>query len=150
MSRRAVVWILLSIAFCLSIGLIVASFTLHGSTTNVSSGVIGEGTRTATYPEPGLTLVQEDGARVVAVVASPAVGTVLVAGALWWNRRLKHEVLWAVALVIATLCGALALLAILTVGPFVLPVAGLLLAACLVAKADPMPRAPRSHTARST
>lgn len=113
----------LLVALGWSAALIVAAVVLpvyssqSSSSTNVVTGDSG-------------TLVEVNGAAVVITVAVPLVLSVAVIGALWLRGRRRGA--GPLAWVCAGLCAAFALIAMLSIGPLVLPVAGCLLYACAV------------------
>lgn len=74
------------------------------------------------------TLVEVNGTGVLLTVAVPLVLSAAVVGALWLrgNRRGGGPLAW----VCAGLCVAFTLVAMLSIGPLVVPVAGCLLYAC--------------------
>ena len=78
---------------------------------------------------PGLTLVQENGLKVLAPLLIPFVGVVIVALALWHRR---HNQKRGVGVLVWIVFGLLALLVVLgafTIGPFIVPVAVFVLVA---------------------
>ena len=77
----------------------------------------------------GLTLVQENGLKVLAPLLIPFVGVVIVALALWHRR---HNQKRGVGVLVWIVFGLLALLVVLgafTIGPFIVPVAVFVLVA---------------------
>ncbi len=77
-----------------------------------------------------MTIVQENGLKVAAIVALPLVATAIVAVALRNRRRRHASGPGPVAIGASALVGVLALLGALTVGPLVIPVCVLLVVAC--------------------
>jgi hypothetical protein len=86
-----------------------------------------EGTSTQS---PSATLVQVNGPRVLAAVVLPLLAVVVVAMALRWRGEKERSGAGVLAWTVSTLVGVVSLLGILTIGPFVAPVAGLLVAVC--------------------
>lgn len=108
-----------------SVGLLVAATTVSVYQTETSSST-GSGS-TESISSHGETLVGENGTWVLIVLAVPLAATLLVALALLTRRRWA---LWIACAITATL--ALGnLVAMLTVGVFVLPVTAALVVACL-------------------
>jgi len=117
-------------------GALVVLADVFGSTTTILHVQAGGGrysTRTA-----GLTLVQENGLKVLIPISLPLVAVAVVTYGL--RRRKKHGLsgaggaTWGVAIAVCALC----LLAVLTVGPFMMPVAVLLVLACVRAPLRPV------------
>jgi uncharacterized membrane protein YhaH (DUF805 family) len=108
-----------------SVGLLVALSTVpaYQTMTASSTGSISTGS----ISTQGETLVGENGAWVLIVLAVPLAATLLVAVALLVRRR---STLW-MACVITGVLALLNLPAMLTIGIFVLPVTGALVVACL-------------------
>ncbi|HUZ42278.1 MAG TPA: hypothetical protein VMU68_12920 [Acidimicrobiales bacterium] len=72
---------------------------------------------------PGLTLIQENGLKVLAILLIPFVGVVVVSLALWRRRRLQKYGVGVLVWVVFGLMALLVLLGALTIGPFIAPVA---------------------------
>ena len=104
----------LGLAALWSLGLVLAGFFVNSYSS--SNG-------------PGLTLVQENGLKVLAPLLIPFVGVVIVALALWHRR---HNQKRGVGVLVWIVFGLLALLVVLgafTIGPFIVPVAVFVLVA---------------------
>jgi len=103
-----------------SVGLIVAGFTVS----------VYEGTVSPSGESTSATLVEENGSGVLVVLAVPLVITLLVGFAVLVLRRS-----WAswVALGLTGLLAMLNLLALLTIGIFILPVTATLVVVCCLA-----------------
>lgn len=104
-----------------SLGLIAAATTVpvYRSVSVTTDG--------STTPE-SQTLVGENGTHVLFIMAVPLVTTVLVA---WFLFRSRHRWALPMALAFTGLLVVLNMAALLTIGIFVLPVAGALVVACL-------------------
>jgi hypothetical protein len=90
-----------------------------------SLGLVAAGFLVKSYSStngPGLTLIQENGLKVLAPLSIPFLGVVVVALALWRRRRAQ---LRGVGVLVWIVFGLLALLVVLgafTIGPFIAPV----------------------------
>ena len=100
-----------------------------------STEMSGDGT-TVTR-ESGATLVQVNGWQVLLTISVPLVAAVLVTGLLSLPRR--HRWPLVLAFVVAGLLAAGTLLAMLSIGIFVLPVTVCLIAACAIRAAGTAP-----------
>ena len=124
------VWILLAVAAVWAAGLVVAALAIpmYGGTEVGSDNGVAF-TRTL----PARTLIGENGLHALAVVCIPLVTVAIVAGALVWRRHRRAGPL-AGAGPLAWACAGVAVLlslaGMLTIGPFLLPVGGLLCTAC--------------------
>jgi cytochrome bd-type quinol oxidase subunit 2 len=78
---------------------------------------------------PGLTLVQENGLKVLAPLLIPFVGVVIVALALWHRRRNQRRGVGVLVWIVFGLLALLVVLGALTIGPFIVPVAVFVLVA---------------------
>ena len=99
-------WLGLAALWCL--GLVAASFLVTSYSS--SNG-------------PGLTLIQENGLKVLAILLIPFVGVVIVALALWRRRRLQIPGAGVLVWIVFGLLMLLVFLGALTIGPFIAPVA---------------------------
>ena len=99
-------WLGLAALWCL--GLVAASFLVTSYSS--SNG-------------PGLTLIQENGLKVLAILLIPFVGVVIVALALWRRRRLEIPGVGVLVWIVFGLLMLLVILGALTIGPFIAPVA---------------------------
>jgi hypothetical protein len=140
MSRKPEVTFALTAALLWSTGLLVASLVApiyNSSGTNTDNGAIRSVALSSS------TLVGVNGARVLIVVAMPAVATALVWLALRWksSRASRYAVLaaWAIVWLLAALC----LVGAFSIGLFMAPVAVLLGYATgrMPSGASPHPRA---------
>ena len=124
------VWIILAVAALWGAGLVVAALTVRtGAVTEVGStnGV------TFTRTLPGTTLVGENGPRALIVVSVPLVMVLVVWAVLMWRRHRRggpRPGAGPVAWTCAGITVALSVAGMLTIGPFLLPVGGLLCVAC--------------------
>jgi len=123
----------LLVASAYGVALVVAAFALpvYDSTSSSSSGETSQASD---------TLVGVNGPGVALVLGVPLVVTIAVAGALWQRSRGGLPIAW-------TLTGMLAagnLLAMLSVGLFVLPVTAALILACV--RSRPRARPPAVFT----
>ena len=118
----------LAIAFVGSATLVLLAFTL--TTSGSASEVSNANGQSHTVVEPSLTLVQENGLKVLIPVGLPEVGVVVTAAALWRRRRCGRTGPGPVAIGSTVAIGIVSVLGLLTVGPFILPVAVLLAVAC--------------------
>lgn len=109
------------------IALVVAGFVVpvYRSTSVSSSGALTDGSD---------TLVGVNGVGVVFVLGVPLLATVLVASALW--SRSRRGAL-AIAWTLTGLLAAFNLLAMLSIGVFVLPVTAALIVACTSSRRPP-------------
>jgi hypothetical protein len=120
----------LLIAAVYGVALVVAAFTLpvYDSTSSSSSG----GTSQASD-----TLVGENGLGVALVLGVPLLVTLAVGCALWQRSRWALPIAWT----LTGLLAALNLLAMLSVGIFVLPVTAALVLACARSRPPARPAA---------
>jgi hypothetical protein len=129
--------IALSIAAVYAAALVVAAFfaPVYSSASVSSSGEVTQGSG---------TLVSVNGIGVLPVLAVPLLATVLVGCALWLRaRRGAMPFAW-------TLTGLLAvfnLLAMLSIGLFVLPVTAALVIACVTSRRHSVPLDPAAQSA---
>ena len=89
-------------------------------------GLVAAGFLVTSYSSsngPGLTLIQENGLKVLAILLIPFVGVVIVALALWRRRRLEIPGVGVLVWVVFGLLMLLVILGALTIGPFIAPVA---------------------------
>jgi hypothetical protein len=122
---------LLVIAATWSVGLLVAAAVVpaYSSMTVASSGSFPGTTATSTVRTTA-TLVQENGTRVLALVALPLLAVIVVTLSLWRRRRRARHGAGMLAWTVLAVVGGLTLVSMLTIGPFILPVALLLTVAC--------------------
>ncbi len=125
LSRAA--WVALGVAVLWSLALLVASTLApaYQSTTETDSGTVTPGSA---------TLVGENGWGVLVVMAVPLIVTVVVGFALW--RRGAGRAAGVIAWTLTGLLAGLNLLAMLTVGLFMLPVTVCLVVACALRRPD--------------
>jgi hypothetical protein len=112
--------IALLIALAYDVGLVIAGFLapVYQSTSASSSGVVTQGSN---------TLVGENGLGVVLIVLVPLLMTITVGSALWrQSRRGAAAFAWTITVFLALFN----LLAMLSIGVFVLPVTAALIVAC--------------------
>lgn len=76
------------------------------------------------------TLVEVNGLRLLVVLALPLLAVGVVALALRWRRKNKRPGAGVLAWIVAALVGVVSVVGVLTIGPFVAPVAVLLVIAC--------------------
>jgi hypothetical protein len=93
------------------------------------------------------TLVEVNGLGVLGVVAAPAIPVLVVAGALWARHRAQRRGAGAVAWATVGVLGMFALVGVLSIGMFVVPIAVLLTISCAMTNAPPRPA--RTATNRS-
>ena len=89
-------------------------------------GLVAAGFLVTSYSSsngPGMTLIQENGLKVLAILLIPFVGVVIVALALWRRRRLQIPGAGVLVWIVFDLLMLLVLLGALTIGPFIAPVA---------------------------
>ena len=89
-------------------------------------GLVAAGFLVTSYSSsngPGLTLIQENGLKVLAILLIPFVGVVIVALALWRRRRLEIPGVGVLVWIVFGLLILLVILGALTIGPFIAPVA---------------------------
>jgi cytochrome bd-type quinol oxidase subunit 2 len=109
-SRRLGGWTVLGLGLAAlsSLGLVAAGFFV--SSYSSSNG-------------PGLTLVQENGLKVLAPLSAPFVAVVIVAFALWHRQRAQRRGVGVLVLIVFSLLALLVVLGALTIGPFIAPTA---------------------------
>jgi cytochrome bd-type quinol oxidase subunit 2 len=103
-----------------------------GSAALWSLGLVAAGFWVTSYSStnaPGLTIIQENGPKVLAILLIPFVGVVLVTLALWRRRRLQKLGVGVLVWIVFGLIALLVVLGALTIGPFVAPVAAFLVGA---------------------
>ena len=129
--RLAILYLVLAALWSAALVLLASLYAVSGSSTSVVTTTDHSYTLTS-LPQ---TLVQENGLKVLIPVGVPLMAVVVVALAL---RRRRTRGLFGpgpLALVATSIVGALSLVGMLTIGPFILPVAGLLVLACTRAPA---------------
>lgn len=145
LSRTARVALLVAAVY--GAGLLVAGFVVpvYGSESVSVSGTVGPAVtttsaETVTRHAESATLVAVNGAWAAVVLAAPLVATLLVAvGLRLRDRRGAMPAAW----ILTGLLGVLNMLAMLTVGVFLLPVTACLLVACAASlPAVSLPQAP--------
>lgn len=111
-----------ALAWCLV--LLVGGFTfpVYG-TSSSSASIDASGSATSTEVTSTATLVQVNGVTAAVVLGIPLVATLLVWALLHWRSR-------AAAWVVTAVLGVLTILALMSVGLFVLPVTIALVVAC--------------------
>ena len=132
-SHRRVLWFPIGAAVLWSSGLLVAALKLP----TYEGDVVYGGTRPGTGDSYTIvthhseTLVANDRGMLL-VVALPLVASLIVAVALLGRHRTRsaHVVARAVAWAAAGVCGLVTMLGMLTIGPFLVPAAACLAAAC--------------------
>jgi len=105
---------------------------LLGSAAMWSLGLVAAGFFVSAYSStngPGLTLIQENGPKVLAILLIPFVGVVLITLALWRRRRLQKPGVGVLVWIVFGLMALLVILGALTIGPFIAPVAVFLVVA---------------------
>lgn len=109
-------WTVLWLGFAAlwSLGLVIAGFFINSYSS--SNG-------------PGLTLVQENGLKVLAPLLIPFAGVVIIALALGHRRRTQKRGVGVIVWVVFGLLALLVVLGALTIGPFISPVAAFVLVA---------------------
>lgn len=121
-------WVALGVALVWSGGLLVAAVVApaYQSATETSSGTVTHGSA---------TLVEQNGPGVLLPLSVPLLVTVVVGCLLW--RRGGHRGAGPMAWTLTGLLAGLNLLAMFSIGLFVLPVTACLTAACAVRQARP-------------
>ena len=94
---------------------------------------------------PGLTLIQENGLKVLAPLLLPFVGVVVVALALWHRRRAPRRGVGVLVWIVFGLLALLVVLGALTIGPFIAPIALFVLLAITSAKVQTPSPEPVAH-----
>jgi len=97
-----------------------------GSAAIWSLGLVAAGFLVTSYSStngPGLTLIQENGLKVLAILLIPFAGVVVVSFALWRRRHLHKHGVGILAWVVVGLMASLVVLGAFTIGPFIAPVA---------------------------
>jgi|GEM_PF-1234632 len=131
-SRQLDIWtkIWLGCAALWSLGLVAAGFYVNSYSS--SNG-------------PGLTLIQENGLKVLAPLLLPFVGVVVVALALWHRRRAPRRGVGVLVWIVFGLLALLVVLGALTIGPFIAPIALFVLLAITSAKVQTPSPEPVAH-----
>jgi hypothetical protein len=125
---------MLASAAAWAVGIVVAVLTVplySGGSISGTTSATGDRTFTTTITSSHATLVQVNGPRILIPIAVPVLAVALVAAALSHRRRAGKAGPGLVATTVLLLLGAGTLVAMLSIGVFVLPVDALLLAACL-------------------
>jgi len=120
--------VFLALAAAWSAALVVLAAVLHGGPTTVLHSGIGGVHYTTTTA--GVTLIQENGLKVLIPISVPLVAAAVVAYALRRRRRRALPGAGPVSWGVTIAAGAACLLGLLTVGPFMVPVAVFLVLAC--------------------
>jgi cytochrome bd-type quinol oxidase subunit 2 len=120
-SRRLGGWTVLGLGLAAlsSLGLVAAGFFVRSYSS--SNG-------------PGLTLVQENGLKVLAPLSAPFVAVVIVTLALWHRRRARRRGVGVLVWIVFGLLALLVVLGAFTIGPFIAPTALFVLLAITSAK----------------
>jgi hypothetical protein len=116
----------------LIVGLFVPTYS---STSSSTSGGVTE------HLSSSSTMVAVNGVRVLGVLALPLVAVMLVWMSLKWQRRHYRLGAGVLAWIVVALLGALSLLALLSIGIFIVPLAVILAIACANAPTT-TPKAP--------
>jgi len=118
----------LAVALLWSAALLVAAVLApaYQSTTETSSGTVTHGSA---------TLVNENGAGVLLIIAVPLLVTLIVGYALW--RRGARRGAGPVAWTFTGLLTGFNLVAMLSIGPFIMPVTACLAVACTIRQTRP-------------
>ena len=131
--------VFLALAAAWSAVLVVLAVVLHGGATAVLHS--GTGAAPSTTTTAGSTLIQENGLKVLIPISVPLVAAAVVAYGLRRRRRRAlpgaGPVSWGVTIAAGTAC----LVGLLTVGPYMVPVAVFLVLACSRAPLQPAPSA---------
>jgi len=135
---RVCLWV----AAAWALGLIVAAATvpLYGSATVGTSTAGATANLPVTTTTASATLVAVNGYRILALVGAPLVVVGVVASALWRRRQRGRPGPGPVASIAVGLLGLATLLAILSIGIAIVPVAALLATAICNASGTPAPR----------
>jgi hypothetical protein len=91
-----------------------------------SLGLVAAGFLVTSYSSsngPGLTLVQENGLKSVAILLIPFLGVVIVALGLWRRRRSQTPGVGVLVWIVFGLMVLLVILGAFTIGPFLSPIA---------------------------
>jgi hypothetical protein len=126
--------IMLTSAATWSIGILVAALTVpfyRGESTTGSTYAGVSGISTAVTTSSHATLVQVNGLRILIPVAIPLIAVASVAVMLSHRRRIQKAGPGPTAIAVLVVLGVGTLLAMLSMGVFVVPVDALLLAACI-------------------
>jgi hypothetical protein len=121
--------------------LLVGAFVPTYSSTSSSETSNG----VPTHSSSSATMVAVNGMRVLFVLALPLVAVGLVWVSVMWRRRHGHLDVRVLAWVVVGLLGVMSILAMLSVGIFIMPLVMLLAAACAKAPMTPS-RAPVGFT----
>ena len=117
-SRQFDTWttIWLALAALWSLGLVAAGFLVNSYSVTSSTGQ-------TPINEPGQTLVQVNGLKVLYVLSVPFVAVVIVAFALRRRRRSQRPGVGVFVWIVVGLLVVLVVLGAFTIGPFIAPVA---------------------------
>jgi len=131
-SRRLGGWTVLGLGLAAlsSLGLVAAGFFVKSYSS--SNG-------------PGLTLVQDNGLKVLAPLLLPFTAVVIVALALWHRQRAQRPGVGVLVWIVFGLLALLIVLGALSIGPFIAPTALFLLLAITSAKNQMLSHEPVSH-----
>jgi hypothetical protein len=137
--------VVLALAAIWSIGIVAAAFVAPAYEKQ-SSTLVGSPSSGITTPEPRpvvttstSTLVEVNGLRVLVPVALPLFAVAVVAMLLARRRARVRRGAGPLAWTTVGLFAAFNLLAMLSIGIFILPVTGLLICACVLTEVDPPP-----------
>ena len=131
-SRRLSGWttLWLVLAALSSLGLVVAGIVVKSYSS--SNG-------------PSLTLVQENGLKVLAPLSLPFIAVVVVALALWHRRRAQRRGVGVLVWIVFGVLALLVVLGALSIGPFIAPIAIFVLGAITSAKDQTPSPEPVTH-----
>jgi len=119
-----------------------------GSAALVSLGLVVAGIYVKSYSSssgPSRTLIQENGLKVLAPLSFPLVAVIVVALALRHRRQARRRGAGALVWTVFGLLGLFVVLGVFTIGPFIAPIAILVLGAITSAKDDVSSPEPIAH-----
>lgn len=135
---------MLGIALLWSIGLVIAAilapfYQSQTSSISSTSGAQLSAPSVQVYTHASATLVQVNGLWVLWLVSAPLVAVVVVALVLRFRAREARPGAGVLAWTVTVLLGAFAVVGILSIGRFILPVAVLVVLACAMTPKEPAP-----------
>lgn len=110
---------------------VAASFFIQSYSSGTPTVTAGDPNSAATTTTTGATLVQENGLKVLVPMLIPLVCVALIALCLWDRERRRRKGAGVLAWALLGLVTVVCLLGVLTIGPFLAPIAFFLFAATM-------------------